>query len=219
MIFPCGGGFEYMCRSPRSRRRRRKGNPVPGGITGLPCSVLYRSLWREDLRAWSWRISTVRRRCQETAGEDTEGWKKLSGCYDLWIVEIVGDTVITCTYESWVVNKSSTKPHVQSHTTWWYYDSRKIKKTCWTEGKMSKTVPSASEQLMTQFLNRQKKKKNKKNFMAHFLRCFLNYFHCFVSLFFVWTEVVFDRTLKIVCPFASRLRTLVFDTKCASLPL
>jgi hypothetical protein len=28
---PCGGGFEYLHRSPASRRRRRKGNPVPGG--------------------------------------------------------------------------------------------------------------------------------------------------------------------------------------------
>jgi hypothetical protein len=28
---PCGGGVEYLHRSPASRRRRRKGNPVPGG--------------------------------------------------------------------------------------------------------------------------------------------------------------------------------------------
>jgi hypothetical protein len=34
---PCGGGVEYLHRSPASRRRRRKGNPVPGGITGPPC--------------------------------------------------------------------------------------------------------------------------------------------------------------------------------------
>jgi hypothetical protein len=33
-----GGGFEYFHRSPASRKRRRKGNPVPGGITGPPCS-------------------------------------------------------------------------------------------------------------------------------------------------------------------------------------
>lgn len=30
---------------------------------------------------------------------------------------------------------------------------------------------------------------------------FFNCSHCFVSIFFVWAEVVFDRTLKIVCPF------------------
>jgi hypothetical protein len=34
----CGGGLQYLHRSPASRRRRRKGNPVPGGITGPPCS-------------------------------------------------------------------------------------------------------------------------------------------------------------------------------------
>jgi hypothetical protein len=28
---PCGGGLGYLHRSPVSRRRRRKGNPVPGG--------------------------------------------------------------------------------------------------------------------------------------------------------------------------------------------
>jgi hypothetical protein len=33
-----GGGFEYLHRSLASRRRRRKGNAVPEGITGPPCS-------------------------------------------------------------------------------------------------------------------------------------------------------------------------------------
>jgi hypothetical protein len=33
---PSGGGVEHPHRSPASRRRR-KGNPVPGGITGPPC--------------------------------------------------------------------------------------------------------------------------------------------------------------------------------------
>jgi hypothetical protein len=28
--FPCEGGLEYLHRSPASRRRRRKENPVPG---------------------------------------------------------------------------------------------------------------------------------------------------------------------------------------------
>jgi hypothetical protein len=36
-----GPGLKYLHRSPASRNRRRKGNPVPGGITGLP---------------WSWMI-------------------------------------------------------------------------------------------------------------------------------------------------------------------
>jgi hypothetical protein len=35
---PYGGGVEYLHRSPESRRRRRKEKPVPGGITGPPCS-------------------------------------------------------------------------------------------------------------------------------------------------------------------------------------
>jgi hypothetical protein len=36
-FFPCGGGVEYIHRSPASRRRRQKWNPVPGSITGPPC--------------------------------------------------------------------------------------------------------------------------------------------------------------------------------------
>jgi hypothetical protein len=34
----CGGGVEYLHRSPDSRRMRRKGSSVSGGITGPPCS-------------------------------------------------------------------------------------------------------------------------------------------------------------------------------------
>jgi hypothetical protein len=36
-FYQCGGGLEYPHRSPTNRRRRRKGNPVPGHITGPPC--------------------------------------------------------------------------------------------------------------------------------------------------------------------------------------
>jgi hypothetical protein len=36
------GGFEYLHRSPASRGRRRKGNPVPGGVTGPPFSWGYK---------------------------------------------------------------------------------------------------------------------------------------------------------------------------------
>jgi hypothetical protein len=35
-VDPCGGGLEYLHRSPVGRKRRQKGNPVPGGITGPP---------------------------------------------------------------------------------------------------------------------------------------------------------------------------------------
>jgi hypothetical protein len=37
-VVPYGGRVEYLYRSPTSRRRRWKGNPVPGGITRPPCS-------------------------------------------------------------------------------------------------------------------------------------------------------------------------------------
>jgi hypothetical protein len=61
--------------------------------------ILHGRLWQEDLSAGRWRIS-VRSRCQETAVEDTEGWKILSGCCsELWSVEIIGRAVITCTSE------------------------------------------------------------------------------------------------------------------------
>jgi hypothetical protein len=59
-------------------------------------AVLNENRQRKDLDAGSWRISAVRSRCQGTAGEDTAGWKRLSGCCgDLWIVEISGGAVIT----------------------------------------------------------------------------------------------------------------------------
>jgi hypothetical protein len=30
-VTPCGGELEYLHRSPATRKRRQKGNPVPGG--------------------------------------------------------------------------------------------------------------------------------------------------------------------------------------------
>jgi hypothetical protein len=41
-LTPCGGGLEYLHRCPASRKRQQKGNPVPGGITGPPCSWGYK---------------------------------------------------------------------------------------------------------------------------------------------------------------------------------
>jgi hypothetical protein len=38
MSLQIGGGLEYLHRSLASRKRRCKGNPVPGGITAPPCS-------------------------------------------------------------------------------------------------------------------------------------------------------------------------------------
>jgi hypothetical protein len=40
--FQYGGGIKYLHRSPASCRRRHKGNPVLGGITGPPCSWGYK---------------------------------------------------------------------------------------------------------------------------------------------------------------------------------
>jgi hypothetical protein len=37
-IIPCGGGIEYLHRSPASRKRQRKANPVPRAISRPPCS-------------------------------------------------------------------------------------------------------------------------------------------------------------------------------------
>jgi hypothetical protein len=37
-VLPCEGGFEYFHRSPVSRRKQRKGNPVPVDITRPPDS-------------------------------------------------------------------------------------------------------------------------------------------------------------------------------------
>jgi hypothetical protein len=39
-ICPCGGGLEYLHRSPASRKRRQNGNRVPMGITGPPCTTV-----------------------------------------------------------------------------------------------------------------------------------------------------------------------------------
>jgi hypothetical protein len=47
---PCGGGLEYH-RSPASRRRRRKENPVSGGIIGPPC------FWGTQ----GWRLCSVKK--------------------------------------------------------------------------------------------------------------------------------------------------------------
>jgi hypothetical protein len=66
-----------------------------------------------DLSAGSWRISTIRSRCQGTV-VDTADWKRLSGCYgDLWSVVISGGAVITCSSESVWYNH----PH---HHQWLY---------------------------------------------------------------------------------------------------
>jgi hypothetical protein len=72
LVTPSGGGVEYLHRSPVSRRRRRKGNPVPGGITGPLCSwgglntetwsysVGESRIWDSKIREWVPRDSDQR---------------------------------------------------------------------------------------------------------------------------------------------------------------
>jgi hypothetical protein len=53
---PCGGGLGYLHGSRASRRRRRKGNPVPGVITGPPCH------WGDiNTETWSSRLGVGRK--------------------------------------------------------------------------------------------------------------------------------------------------------------
>jgi hypothetical protein len=63
---PCGGGVEYLHRSPESHRRQRKGNTMSAGITGPPCSWgdLNTGTWSCRLgesRIWDSKISWVPR--------------------------------------------------------------------------------------------------------------------------------------------------------------
>jgi hypothetical protein len=88
--------------------------------TRLELSQFCMGVCEEGLSAWSVRISTARSRCQGTAGEDTAGWKKLSGCCgNLWIVKIIGGTVIACSPESyiykWSINPFTNPNTIYSH--------------------------------------------------------------------------------------------------------
>jgi hypothetical protein len=58
-----GGGLEYLHRSLATRKRRQKGNPAPGDITGPPCSWGIEIRWpgppgwgslRWDIKLWPW---------------------------------------------------------------------------------------------------------------------------------------------------------------------
>jgi hypothetical protein len=95
---------------------------VMNRITGAMSSVRYRRLWREDLSAWSWRISTVRSHCQGMAGKDTASWKRLSRCCgDLWIVEISNGTVPSHVHKT-SVNQFTNPNPIYSHT----YDMKNL---------------------------------------------------------------------------------------------
>jgi hypothetical protein len=71
---PCGGGFEYLHRSPASSRRRRKWNPVPGIITGPSCSRGDRNTGNWPSPGWeSLECETVKYG-QETCWTRTREW-------------------------------------------------------------------------------------------------------------------------------------------------
>jgi hypothetical protein len=66
-------------------------NGLQFGTQLVDSLILPGSLWREDLSAWSWRISTVKSRCQGKT-DDTVGWKKgLTG------------TVVICEVWRWAI--------------------------------------------------------------------------------------------------------------------
>jgi hypothetical protein len=47
----CRSRLKYLHRSPESRKRQQKGNPVPGGINGPPCSW---GIWMRGPRLPGW---------------------------------------------------------------------------------------------------------------------------------------------------------------------
>jgi hypothetical protein len=49
---PCGGGFEYLHRSRRSRNMRRKENQMTGSISEPPCSWRISWIWDSKIRSW-----------------------------------------------------------------------------------------------------------------------------------------------------------------------
>jgi hypothetical protein len=57
MLEAVGGWFECPHRSSANRRRRRKGNTVPGGITGPPC---YWGIYIRGPGPPGWGVSNLR---------------------------------------------------------------------------------------------------------------------------------------------------------------
>jgi hypothetical protein len=72
-LIPCGGGLENFHRSPPSRRRRRKGNPVPGVRTGPPCSWGIQ-IWGPGPPGWESLESETVKCGQESRGTRTPEW-------------------------------------------------------------------------------------------------------------------------------------------------
>jgi hypothetical protein len=74
-----GGGLEYLHRSPASRKRRRKGNPVPEGLAGPPCSW---GIWIREPGPPGWG----------SLSWDSKVWFRVLSDSDYWVItmQIVG---------------------------------------------------------------------------------------------------------------------------------
>jgi hypothetical protein len=70
-----GGGLEYFHRSTASSKRRRKGNPMRGGITGPPCSW---GIWIQEPGPRGW-ISLK---------WDTRVWLRVLSDTDHWVISL-----------------------------------------------------------------------------------------------------------------------------------
>jgi hypothetical protein len=116
---PCGGGVEYLHRSPASRRRRRKGNPVPGDINGPPCS--WGIYVREPVPpGWgSLEFETVK--CgHQFRGSRTWEWQCWRGPAGSAVVPVILLRLLVVTILKWSMNPlSNPKPrrHLLIHAT------------------------------------------------------------------------------------------------------
>jgi hypothetical protein len=70
-VYPCGDGLEYLHRSLASRKRRQKGNPVPGVQLGHPVPGGYK-YWDLALQIWGISDETVKYG-REFCGTSTSG--------------------------------------------------------------------------------------------------------------------------------------------------
>jgi hypothetical protein len=77
------------------------------------CWVPHGTLWTQNLSEWSWRISTIRSRCQGTACEDTAGRKKAQRVL-WWFVN--SEEQRWCCDCFWLMHSPIQHPSVVTHT-------------------------------------------------------------------------------------------------------
>jgi hypothetical protein len=90
---PASRRVQYLHRSPASRRRRRKGNPVPRGITGPPCSwwILIRG---PGTPGWGAFESETVKYGHESRGTGTHEWLPWRRRVD-WVKNTVSNSTST----------------------------------------------------------------------------------------------------------------------------